>query len=185
MIVEEDWPEADICERDANGNLSLGPFNWEGYRVVAVTITETILDFEINERLLRNGFNTQLQINTQLSNLEHHIEERDFKAPQWGDLEYFLLPVKSFRLHILAPDDSKRLLQLLHNRTPEQSQKESHIYDAVNKVGWNTPQAAATAMLAIKDALGLLDLIGVREAPKRILRTRLTNDELRSLGWKQ
>lgn len=185
MVIEEDWPEADIRERDANGNLSLGPFNWEGYRVIAVTITEVILDFEINERLLKNGFNTQLQIKSQLSNLEKYIEENDFKAPQWGELEYFLLPVKSFRLHTLAPDDSKRLLQLLHNRAPEQSQKESRIFDAVNKVGWNTPQAAATAMLAVKDVLGLLDSIGVREAPKRILRTRLTNDELHSLGWKQ
>lgn len=185
MVIEEDWPEADIRERDANGNLSLGPFNWEGYRVVAVTITETILDFEINERLLKNGFNTQLQINSQLSNLEKSIEENDFKAPQWGELEYFLLPVKSFRLHALAPDDSKRLLQVLHDRAPEQSQKESRIFDAVNKVGWNTPKAAATAMLAVKDVLGLLDTIGVREAPRRILRTRLTNDELSTLGWKQ
>lgn len=185
MVIEEDWPEADIRERDANGNLPLGPFNWEGYRVVAVTITETILGFEINERLLKNGFNTQLQINSQLSNLEKSIEENDFKAPQWGELEYFLLPVKSFRLHALAPDDSKRLLQLLYDRAPEQSQKESRIFDAVNKVGWNTPQATATAMLAVKDVLGLLDLIGVRQAPRRILRTRLTNDELSTLGWKQ
>lgn len=181
MIILEGWPEADIADRDADGNLSLGPFNWEGYRVVAVNITETILDIEINERLIRSGFNTKSRINSQLHELENYIEGADFEAPQWGELDYYRLPLKAFRFHIVAPKEAKKLLQLLHDRAPEQSQKEIRIFDAVSKVGWNAPQSSATAMLVIKNELGLLDSIGVREEPKRILRTRLTDDERRNL----
>ena len=181
MITQEGWPEADIADRDSNGNLSLGPFNWEGYRVVAVNITETILDIEINERLLRSGFNTKSRLNNQLHELENYIDGADFKAPKWGELDYYRLPLKAFKFHVVAPNESEKLLQLLHDRAPEQSQKEIRIFDAVSKVGWNTPQSSATAMLVIKNELGLFDSIGAREEPKRILRTRLTDDERRNL----
>lgn len=182
MITQEGWPEADVADRDANGKLSLGPFNWEGYRVVAVNITETILDIQINERLIESGFNTKLRINKQLNELEKYIEGTDFKAPKWGELDYYRLPLKALKFHIIAPDESVKLLQLLHDRTPVQSQKEGRMFEVVSKVGWNTPQSSATAMLVIKNELGLLDAMGVREPPKGALRTRLTDDERRSLG---
>ncbi len=183
MVIDEGWPEADVSDRDTNGNLSLGPFNWEGYRVVAVTITEVILDMEINERLSTNGFDTKPRINSQLRDLEKHVRSTDFVAPKWGELEYFLLPVKAFRFHMLVPDETNELLRLLQDQAPEQFQKETRIFDAVSKVSWKTPQKAATAMLAVKNVLGLLDSIGVREVPKRNLRTRMTVDEVRTLGW--
>jgi len=182
MITQEGWPEADVADRDANGNLSLGPFNWEGYRVVAVNITETILDIEINERLIKSGFNTKLRINRQLSELEKYIQGADFKAPKWGELDYYRLPLKALKYYIIAPDESANLLQLLHDRAPEQSQKEIRMFEIISKVGWDTPQLSATAMLLIKNELGLLDAMGVRELPKGALRTRLTDDERRRLN---
>lgn len=182
MITQEGWPEADVADRDANGNLSLGPFNWEGYRVVAVNITETILDIEINERLTKSGFNTKLRINKQLGELEKYIQGADFKAPKWGELDYYRLPLKALKFHIIAPEESANLLQLLHDLAPEQSKKEARMFEAISKVGWNTPQSSATAMLLIKNELGLLDAMGVREPPKGTLRTRLTDDERHSLN---
>lgn len=182
MITQEGWPEADVADRNANGNLSLGPFNWEGYRVVAVNITETILNIQINERLIKSGFNTKLRINKQLNELEKYIEGADFKAPKWGELDYYRLPLKALKFHVIAPDESVKLLQLLHDRAPDQSQKEVRMFEVVSKIGWNTPQSSATAMLVIKNELGLLDAMGVREPSKGALRTRLTDDERLSLS---
>jgi len=94
----------------------------------------------------------------------------------------YRLPLKALKFHVIAPDESVKLLQLLHDRAPDQSQKEVRMFEVVSKVGWNTPQSSATAMLVIKNELGLLDAMGVREPPKGTLRTRLTDDERRSLS---
>ena len=40
-------------------------------------------------------------------------------------------------------------------------------------------------MLAVEAGLGVLDTIGIRETPKKILRTRFTEDEIQRLDLKQ
>ena len=181
MMLVEGWPESDVMDRDQKGNLALGPLNWEGYRVVASAITEAILDSVIYKRLADAGFDITSQIENQYRSLERHIKSEDFAAPKWGELEYYLLPVKALGLHLLVPAKLKKILVLLQAKAPEHAKRLVNIVNVVEKAGWDSPGKAATAMLAAKAGLGVLDTIGVREAPKRILRTRFTEDEIQHL----
>jgi hypothetical protein len=185
MILVEGWPECDVMDRDQKGNLSLGPLNWEVYRVVAGAITEAILDSVIYKRLADAGFDITSKIENQYRSLEMHIKSEDFAAPEWGELEYYLLPVKALGLHLLVPEKLKRILVLLQAKAPEHVKRLVNIVKVVDKAGRDSPSKAATAMLAAKAGLGVLNTIGVREAPKRILRTRFTEDEIRHLELKR
>jgi len=184
MVLMEGWPESDVMDRDQKGNLSLGLLNWEGYRVVAGAITEAILDSVIYKRLADAGFDITSQIENQYRSLERRIKSEDFTAPKWGDLEYYLIPVKALRLHLLISEKLKKILELLQAKAPEHAKRLVNIVNVVEKAGWDSPDKAGSAMLAVKAGLGVLDTIGVREAPNRSLRTRFTDDEIRSLELK-
>ena len=71
-----------------------------------------------------------------------------------------------------------RLLKLAEQKAPEVAQAVRRIQSVILEVGWTSPESAATAMLAVKSGLVFLDEIGVREAPCRTLRTRLTAEEV-------
>ena len=70
VILVEGWTESDVMDRDQKSNQSLGPLNWEGYRVVVSAITEAILDSIIYKRLADAGFDITSQIENQCHNLE-------------------------------------------------------------------------------------------------------------------
>ncbi len=184
MVKEEGWPIADVSDQSAAGNLSLGAINWEGYRWIAEAITDAVLGVEIERRLREIGMDTRSRTKQQIIKLESCIGRTDFEKPQWGELDYFLLPIKALTVQLVWPEGSTKLIRLLQSRTPEQAGVFARIFAAVSKSGWGTPEEAATAMLAVKSGLGVLDTIGVREAPKRVLRTRLNTDELQRLDWK-
>jgi len=184
MAEEEGWPIADVLDQSAEGNLSLGAINWEGYRVVAEAITDAILGVEIERRLREMGMDTESKTKRQIAKLERYIGRTDFEDPQWGEIDYFLLPIKALAARLTHPGESANLISLLHSQAPEQAEMLIRIFEAVSKSGWGTPEEAATAMLAVKSGLGIFDTIGVREDPKRVLRTRLNTDELRRLDWK-
>lgn len=185
MTSVEDWPEADVMDRDQKGNLSLGLLNWEFYRVVAGAITEAILDSVIYKRLADAGFDITSKIETQYCSLERRIKSEDFVAPKWGEPEYYLLPVKALGLHLLVPEKLKKILVLLQAKAPEHAKRLVNIVNVVEKAGWDSPSKAATAMLAVQAGLGVLGNIGVREAPRRILRTCFTEDEIQHLELKR
>lgn len=98
---------------------------------VAVSITEAILDVEIYERLQKVGFDTASQADNEHRSLEEYISGTDFKTPQWGELDYFLLPVKALRLHIFSSSVPRNqencgsyLRPVLQNR---QKRKHTHL----------------------------------------------------------
>jgi len=184
MVKEEGWPIADVSDQSTAGNLSLGAINWEGYRWIAEAITDAILGIEIERRLQEMGMDTRSRTKQQIIKLGRCIGRTSFKEPQWGELDYFLLPIKALTVQLVWPEGSTKLIRLLQSRAPKQADVFAHIFEAVSKSGWRTPEEAATAMLAVKCGLGVLDTIGVREAPKRVLRTRLNTDELQRLDWK-
>jgi hypothetical protein len=185
MAEGEGWPIADVSDQSTAGNLSLGAINWEGYRWIAEAITDAILGVEIERRLQEMGMDTQSRTKQQIAKLEKmYIGRTDFREPQWGELDYFLLPIKVLTVQLIWPEGSTKLVRLLPSRAPRQADVFANIFEAVSKSGWRTPEEAATAILAVKYGLGVLDTIGVREAPKRVLRTRLNTDELQRLDWK-
>jgi hypothetical protein len=85
-------------------------------------------------------------------------------------------------LHLANPQRSANVLAQFQNRAPEQAAVLTKIFDAFGKVGHTTAQEAATAMLVIKNAFGLYDAVGVREAPKRQFRSKYTPHELQRLS---
>ena len=86
---------------------------------------------------------------------------------------------------MLVPEKLKKILVLLQAKAAEHAKRLVNIVNVVEKAGWDSPSKAATAMLAAGAGLGVLDTIGVREAPKRILRTRFTGDEIQHLELKR
>ena len=72
-------------------------------------------------------------------------------------------------------------MEALQRITPELIPVIERSIDMIEVVGWRTAATAGTVMLLIKRELGILDTIGIREGPNRILRTRLNPDEISSL----
>ena len=184
IIHREGWPFADILDPDTKASLSLDIINWEAYRAVAKAITDTILAVELHRRLHGTGLDSRHQdlMTRQIKQLQRDISSTDFKATAPKSLAHLTLPITALGLRLTNAQGSAYVFALLRRRAPEQAAILTKVLDTFGKSGYTTPQEAATAMLVVKNAFGLLDMIGVREAPKRQFRTKYTPDELRRLG---
>jgi hypothetical protein len=184
IVDKEGWPYADIVDPDTT-SLSLDVINWEAYRVVATAITDAILAVEFHRRLQGTDLDSRLQtlVNRQIRQLQTDIRSTDFNASTSTNLAHITVPISVLGLHLTNPQGSANVLAQFKNRAPEQAATLTKVFDSLGKLGYETPQEAATAMLIIKNAFGLYDAIGVREAPKRQFRSKYTPDELRRLGY--
>jgi len=184
IVDKEGWPYADILDPDTKASLSLDIINWEAYRAVAKAITGAILAVELHRRLQGTDLDSRRQalMTRQIKQLQRDIRSTDFKATAPKSLAHLTLPITVLGLRHTNPQGSTSMFALLKSQAPEQAAILTKILDALGKSGYTTPQEAATAMLVVKNAFGLLDMIGVRETPKRHFRTKYTSDELRRLG---
>jgi hypothetical protein len=186
IVDKEGWPYADILDPDTKASLSLDIINWEAYRAVADAITDAILSVELHRRLQGTDLDTRRQalMDRQIRELERDIRRTDFKATAPKQLAHLTLSITTLGLHLRDSQRSATVFAVLKSQGSEQAATLTKILDALGKSGYTTPQEAATAMLVVKNAFGLFDTIGVREAPKRHLRTKHTPDELQRLGYR-
>jgi hypothetical protein len=185
VVIGEGWPFADVLQRGPEGELTLGPINWEGYAQIAAVITDAVLGWEIDRRLEEEGFNTRPRLKRSTDVIATHIKDSAFREPKWGEFDYFLLPIKVVAISLNSPDTANKLIALLRHKCPALADTIKDIADSIERSDWKNPQAAATAMLLLKSKLVILDTIGIREAPERRLRTRFNDREigrLRSAG---
>jgi hypothetical protein len=184
IVHKEGWPYADIVDPDTGASLSLDVINWEAYRAVAKDITDVVLAVELHRRLQGTDLDSRRQalMKRQIGQLQRDIRSPDFNASTSNDLAHITLPIAVLGLNLINPQGAANVLAQFRNRAPEQATILTKVLDSLTKSGYETPQKAATAMLVIKNALGLYDAVGVREAPRRQFRSKYTPDELQRLG---
>lgn len=178
-LFQEGWPYAVVIERDTSGGLTLIPFNWEAFRIIAGCVTDAILgSTEIDRRLREAGFNTQKEIEIGSTNLQAQVTAPGFKVPEWRDIDYYRLPICVSLMELLGIERDWHLPPTLETKASGITQKLQGLIRRCRILRWEPSRTAATLMLAILSELGLSDNIGVWEEPNRNIRTRFTDEEL-------
>ena len=187
MIVKHDlmqagWPCAAVNERNESGKLDLLPLNWEAYRMIAGFVTDTILGLvEVDRRLREAGFNVRKEVEIGIKELTNHISLPDFKAPERGELEFYRLAICMTVLQLSGIEGEWHLTPTLDSRVNSITHKVQGLTRRCRELRWEPSRTAATLMLVMLSELGLFDTVGVSEGPKREIRTKFTDLELRIL----
>ncbi len=180
-LFQEGWPCAAVKERDDSGQLALF-LNWEGYKIIARAVTEAVLGLiEINGVLKELGFNVQEELEARNSCLKKQVASAEFIVPKLGDVNYNLILVQVSLLNLSGIDRDWCLPSDLEMKAEAITQELQRLIERCRDLHWEHSRVAATLLLALLSQLGMLNTIGVSDGPRREIRTRLTNEELKIL----
>lgn len=176
LVRQENWPRA-VVNRLVIGPKSAIATNLEAYKYVADRITNFALDREINRRLLDVGLDINPGIKDKITELDAMMNEVGFTEPAWGEPNYYLLTIDLLALALDFDLLSLPLVALAEQKVPNISRTVNNVKEGISKLSSGSPSDAATTILLLKNALLLLDAVGVQEPNQSGIRTRLNDDE--------